>query len=475
MHQDLTQKRGPLPGKARTGSTVYFALTAWAMAWLSVTGLAVTGGILGCGVVEIPDGVVYPLRSNPLINLEKAPATAPPAFPPPGKPEVSLRWLADQGVAILNPADLDSHEWGKAWRDEVNTFLMGQFGTPAKPRVGNEGSAAAAIGKLSASLNLAPAVLERGSKQYRRLCLHCHGLGGEGAGATSGWLNPLPRDFRQGEFKFISTAEHKLETGNQPLKARPRRVDILRTLHQGLDGTSMPSFALLAEEDIQALASYTLHLSIRGEVEYWALYYALRQDAETIKAIEKDPKKEAQARTARFLAGALEWEDPEADVEDFVAKTKDKLLTAGMEKLLDRLLREYAAADNNPIQPMADPYGDAPTTSKSIANCLKIFQVQCVNCHAGYGRQSALRFDNWGGVVRPANLTTPVYKGGRRPVDLYYRIFRGIPPCGMPKANLQDGDPARQAWDLVRFLLAIPYPETLPPEIRQQIHGGAKQ
>ena len=52
MHQDLTQKRGPLPGKARTGSTVYFALTAWAMAWLSVTGLAVTGGILGCGVVE---------------------------------------------------------------------------------------------------------------------------------------------------------------------------------------------------------------------------------------------------------------------------------------------------------------------------------------------------------------------------------------------------------------------------------------
>ena len=98
-----------------------------------------------------------------------------------------------------------------------------------------------------------------------------------------------------------------------------------------------------------------------------------------------------------------------------------------------------------------------------------------MNCHAGYGRQSALRFDNWGGVVRPANLTIPVYKGGRRPVDLYYRVARGIPPCGMPKANLQDGDPAHQVWDLVHFLMALPYPESLPETIRRQIHGGAKQ
>ena len=472
MHHHTHKIPPPLPQPFGRWMPAFLALSLWLIA-----GMAATLALPGCGVTEIPDTVLYPLRSNPLINLEKAPASAPPAFPPPGKPEVSLTWLAEQGVPILNPADLDGTPWGKVWREEVNTFLLSQFGTPAKPRVGGEGvDGHAAITKLSETLQLTPPVLERGSKQYRRLCLHCHGLGGEGAGATSGWLNPLPRDFRQGEFKFISSAEHKLESGFQPLKARPRREDVLRTLHQGLEGTSMPSFALLAQEDIEALASYTLHLSIRGEVEYWALYYALRKDPETIKAVEKDPSKEAQARTLRFLAGALEWEDPEADVEDFAGKTKEKILTAGMAKLLDRLLREYAAADKNPIQPMADPYpADQPTTSQSLANGLKIFQAQCVNCHAGYGRQSALRYDNWGGVVRPANLTSAVYKGGRRPVDLYYRVIRGIPPCGMPKANVQEGDPARQAWDLVRFLMALPYPEALPPEIRQQIHGGAKQ
>ncbi len=454
--------------------------------WVSVLGAitlcltavsAICTTLPGCGVTEIPDSVVYPLRSNPLVNLEKAPASAPPAFPPPGKPEMSLQWLEDQGVPVLHPQKLDSADWGREWRDEVNSFLLNQFGTPGKPSVGTEGvDGFENIRKLVESLQLSPVVLERGSKQYRRLCLHCHGLGGEGAGATSGWLNPLPRDFRQGEFKFISSSEHKLESGFQPLKARPRREDILRTLHMGLEGTSMPSFALLPKEDVDALASYTLHLSIRGEVEYWALYYALRQDPETLKAIEKDPSKESRTRALRFLSGALEWEDPEADVEDFASKAKGSLLTAGMAKLLDRILREYVSADKNPIQPLSDPYPqDQPTPAQSLANGMKIFQAQCVNCHAGYGRQSALRFDNWGGVVRPANLTVPTYKGGRRPLDLYYRIIRGIPPCGMPKANIQEGDPARQAWDLVRFLMALPYPDSLPSEIRQQVHGGAKQ
>ena len=472
MQQIPTQPSTPRPSPIGQWLSVLVALTLWTTA-----GLVIPLALPGCGVTEIPDSVFYPLRSNPLVNLDKAPASAPPAFPPPGKPEVSLKWLEDQGVPILNPDSLEKAPWGTEWREEVNTFLLSQFGTPAKPRVGTEGvDGFATIAKLSETLQLTPAVLERGSKQYRRLCLHCHGLGGEGAGATSGWLNPLPRDFRQGEFKFISTAEHKLESGFQPLKARPRREDILRTLHLGLEGTSMPSFGLLAREDVEALASYTLHLSIRGEVEYWALFYALRQDPETLKAVEKDPAKESRNRAIRFLSGALEWEDPEADVEDFVSKAKGSLLPAGMAKLLDRILREYAAADKNPILPMVDPYpSDQPTPAQSLANGLKIFQAQCVNCHAGYGRQSALRFDNWGGVVRPANLTVPVYKGGRRPVDLYYRIIRGIPPCGMPKANVQEGDPARQAWDLVRFLMALPYPDSLPSDIRQQIHGGAKQ
>ena len=48
---------------------------------------------------------------------------------------------------------------------------------------------------------------------------------------------------------------------------RPRRDDLIRTLSKGIDGTSMPAFGLLPLKEIEQLASYVVHLSIRGEVE----------------------------------------------------------------------------------------------------------------------------------------------------------------------------------------------------------------
>src|SRR5262249_31692874 len=48
---------------------------------------------------------------------------------------------------------------------------------------------------------------------------------------------------------------------------KPRRDDLFRTLKNGVDGTSMPSFALLGDEALEQLVSYVIHLSIRGEVE----------------------------------------------------------------------------------------------------------------------------------------------------------------------------------------------------------------
>ena len=46
------------------------------------------------------------------------------------------------------------------------------------------------------------------------------------------------------------------------------------------------------------------------------------------------------------------------------------------------------------------------------------------------------RYDEWGTLVRPMNLTTGVYRGGRRPIDLYWRIKGGIEPSGMPKTGV---------------------------------------
>ncbi len=53
-----------------------------------------------------------------------------------------------------------------------------------------------------------------------------------------------------------------------------------------------------------------------------------------------------------------------------------------------------------------------------------------------------------------------VYKGGRRPLDIYWRIAKGINGAQMP-GHFGAID-EKQMWDLVNFVLALPYePELL--------------
>jgi mono/diheme cytochrome c family protein len=63
--------------------------------------------------------------------------------------------------------------------------------------------------------------------------------------------------------------------------------------------------------------------------------------------------------------------------------------------------------------------------------------------------------DDWRNPVRPANLNRGVYKGGRRPIDLYWRIAKGINGAKMP-AHYPTIEPER-IWDLVNFVLQLPY------------------
>ena len=63
--------------------------------------------------------------------------------------------------------------------------------------------------------------------------------------------------------------------------------------------------------------------------------------------------------------------------------------------------------------------------------------------------------DDWGQPLRPANLNRGVYKGGRRPIDLYWRIAKGINGAKMP-AHYPTIEPER-IWDLVNFVLELPY------------------
>src|SRR5262249_48716832 len=126
----------------------------------------------------------------------------------------------------------------------IGSALESNFGTPSTPKVPKT---------TVVGMDHLPA----GADNYRRLCLHCHGFTGDGAGPTAPFLTPRPRDYRLGKFKFTSTAPGE----------KPVRDDILHTLKAGVMYTAMPSFALLDGPTLESLVDYVLFLSIRGNYE----------------------------------------------------------------------------------------------------------------------------------------------------------------------------------------------------------------
>ncbi len=90
-----------------------------------------------------------------------------------------------------------------------------------------------------------------GKPLYLRECSGCHGERGNGAGPAAEFVDPRPRDFTKGRFKFRTT-----ESGKPPATA-----DILRTIERGIPGTAMPSFAFLPDDERRKIAAYVLKLA----------------------------------------------------------------------------------------------------------------------------------------------------------------------------------------------------------------------
>ncbi|MFI5391665.1 MAG: c-type cytochrome [Bacteriovoracales bacterium] len=88
--------------------------------------------------------------------------------------------------------------------------------------------------------------IKHGKEIYLQSCVGCHGEKGDGNGPGSAFLNPKPRDFTKGIFKFSST----------PLGSQPTDADLVRTLSQGLRGTSMPNFGLLSANSKFSVIEY---------------------------------------------------------------------------------------------------------------------------------------------------------------------------------------------------------------------------
>lgn len=365
--------------------------------------------ISGCGAKpDYPAHLTFPPRTDRLVF--RVPTSQPAGPGEPGKLDDELAGLDALGGKTFDPAAAPADQ-----RKSLDAFLADTFGTPANPVLKHD-----AAGRLG----LTPENLAEGGRLYRRHCLQCHGLSGDGRGPTGLWVYPHPRDFRRGSFKFVSTGDG----------GKPRRADLLRTLRDGLKGTAMPAFGLLPESERELMAGYVTYLSARGQVEFQTLLAVLGEG------------------------------DVCDDVPGFARER------------LDVALRDWERAEALPqisdgLTPTDDAGKQAPEHLESVRRGFELFAApggtSCISCHEDFGRKATYRYDVWGTVVRPADLTSGVYKGGNAPAELYHRVRGGIQPSGMPAhATLTD----RQAWDLVHFVRALPYPRELPPDVRAKVY-----
>jgi mono/diheme cytochrome c family protein len=63
--------------------------------------------------------------------------------------------------------------------------------------------------------------------------------------------------------------------------------------------------------------------------------------------------------------------------------------------------------------------------------------------------------------IRPRNLRQGVYRGGRRPIDLYHRISQGI--NGTPMPNQEQTLTSEEIWSLVFYVRSLPFEHASRP------------
>ncbi len=87
----------------------------------------------------------------------------------------------------------------------------------------------------------------RGEHVYRHACAACHGKAGDGSGPAARYLDPRPRDFTLGIYKFRSTTAGMLPTDE----------DLYRTVTVGIPTTRMPAFEdVLTERERRDVVAY---------------------------------------------------------------------------------------------------------------------------------------------------------------------------------------------------------------------------
>ena len=128
-----------------------------------------------------------------------------------------------EGLDLAGEKTAEERETEQANEQKIVNLLTAAFGTPDEPYVFPETGLDLKKLQLAAGASYSD---QKGYQRglYRKNCAHCHGVTGDGAGPTALFLNPYPRDYRQGKFKFTSTnADLIRRSDNGRLEAHGQR------------------------------------------------------------------------------------------------------------------------------------------------------------------------------------------------------------------------------------------------------------
>ena len=304
--------------------------------------------------------------------------------------QAAPRFVSSKGALALT-ADLEGDEEELKLMQGLQKQIVAQLET----RCGTPSAP-----KMLADDSIDAAHLKRGAQVFMRRCQPCHGVSGDGNGPVARYMHPRPRDYRQGIFKFTTT----------PYGSMPRREDILRTLKRGVTGTSMPSFQRVSQEDREAVADYVIALAKRGQLEIQLV--------------------------------ALAEEEEELDPE-FVQEAAADIAT------------QWQVAQKQQVMPVSKMPDMTPET---IAEGHAMFlKMACSRCHGKNGRGGSIGNvevgkDAWGHKAAAADLTSGMFHGGGRPIDIYRRIYSGINGTPMPAFGKTFQDTPDTIWHLVHFI-----------------------
>ena len=362
---------------------------------------------------------------------------------------------------------------------QTQDALKGLFGSPTDPQMPEILKSTDYADLISLDRVKAAGHVEGKVGLYEKHCATCHGVVGNGRGTTAALLDPYPRDYRAGKFKFKST----------PRGSKPLREDLEYVIGHGIEGTSMKAIPELKPDDVKVLTDYVIYLSIRGELER-----NLLRQAEEIDFESGDSLFDLSLASSSETEKKDKFKEQSTNVDDTLAEICESWLEAG-----DRVKDIPEIPEGIPVPATraevlaAKQSSEDSPLKKSIARGYEVFRTEaaaCGKCHGkeGYGDGTNVDYDDWTkewttrigieptdeqsqiplvarGALPPRRILARdfrlgLFRGGSEPERIYRRIAEGIDGTPMPAASI----PVEDIWHLVNFVRSFDSPPELEAE-----------